>query len=712
MVGLSGPRVAGRGMQVAHSQQSFGSDGEDFRPFEPGYVIANRYRIIRPIGRGGMGTVYLAEDLVLGESEVAIKVLHRGGAEEHAAINRFLREVRLTHKIQHENVVRTFDFGRDGDVIFYTMEYLSGQSLQVAISNEGLPFWTIIEMAGQIMRGLSAVHAVGVIHRDLKPANIIVSGDGTLKITDFGIARSSSAPATLLAADVFGTLRYVAPEVLRGEASSPAVDLYALGVVFFELLTGTPPFREDNPAQLILAKIEQPATSVRLLREDAPTWLLEGVDGLLERDPLRRTQAARSFANSLEAHFSRKHNQSGRLVSTKVSPAVKARGLQASGKSRHFNARLLVINAIWMVLATIFVLPIAQTEKFSAIEANHADTLFRLRGSIAPHPDIIVVSMDEQSYMRLGVPLTAPWPRALHAKLITALADAGAKRVVFDVIFAEASRDNSDDRALAEAMKKVPTVLGAALGVSHRATINGAFLLEELLQPAELFETESVGVGIVGLPMQFGRIREFPKAVSEVFPSVNTLSEMAVALDRLDTATPPNKSLLNFYGPSHSIPTIPYEVAISDSSELPQRSLFAGKIVFVGLGLRSSTGASQRDAFITPFDQQTFGAEIHATAASNMLKGDWIKQSSVVSSAAITLLCAALLSLIICSLNGGTLIAALCAALVLIAAIQFSLFLLGWLIPVVTGSVWGVFSGLILRAVLAQPAPRYRRSVL
>ena len=108
----------------------------------------------------------------------------------------------------------------------------------------------------------------------------------------------------------------------------------------------------------------------------------------------------------------------------------------------------------------------------------------------------------------------------------------------------ECSQDNSEDRALAEALKQVPTVLAASLGVAHRATINGAFLLEELLQPAELFETESVGVGVVGLPMQFGRIREFPKAVSEVFPSVNTLSEMAVALDRLDTTAAPNRSLL------------------------------------------------------------------------------------------------------------------------------------------------------------------------
>jgi CHASE2 domain-containing sensor protein len=590
------------------------------------------------------------------------------------------------------------------------MEYLSGQSLQVAIGEGGLPYRTVIDMAGQLMRGLAAVHAVGVVHRDLKPANIIVSADGTLKITDFGIARSSSAPATMFASDVFGTLRYVPPEVLRGEATSHAVDFYALGVVLFELLTGTAPFREANPAQLIVSKIEEPATPVRTLRKDAPGWLLEGVDGLLERDPDLRMQAVCSFASALDAYAPYRPSQSGRLLSATVTGEVKIHALPARGRSLSSHLPLLVANALWLLLCAFFALPIAQTETFVAIEANHADTLFHLRGPVAPHPGIVVVSMDEQSYMQLGVPLTAPWPRSLHAKLLTTLAEAGAKRVVFDVIFAEASHDNEDDRAFAEAMKKVPTVLGAALGVSHRATINGAFLLEELLQPAEVFETESVGVGVVGLPMQLGRVREFPRAVSEVFPSVSTLSEMAVALDRSDTTAVPSGALLNFYGPGRSIPTIPYELVVSESPDPLLRSLFEGKIVFVGLGLRSSTGASQRDAFITPYDHQTFGAEIHATAASNLLQQNWLKQPSALSSGAITLGCAVLLSLIICTLSGRDLIAALGGALAFIAALQFFVFLVGWMIPVVTGSVWGVCSGLILRTLRAQPSRHFRRS--
>lgn len=693
-------------MQVARFKPSFEPRGETPHFFESGHIIAGRYRIRRSLGRGGMGSVYLAEDLVLGESGVAIKVLRRSGEDDPVAINRFLREVRLTRKIQHHNVVRTFDFGRDGDVIFYTMEYLSGQSLQSAITSGGLPYRTVGDMASQLMHGLAAIHTVGVVHHDVKPGNIIVGGDGTLKITDFGIARASAAPATMFASDVFGTLRYVAPEVLLGETSARAVDFYALGVVLFELLSGAAPLNEDNPARLILSKIEEQAPPIRALRPDIPAWLGEGVDCLLERDPDVRMKGVQKFAAALDAYVAsvtggNKHSLESR-VSQFAGPSV------ASVTSKRVRAPVgeAWISILWAVLFSLFVLPITHTDVFSRIETGHADNLFQLRGPTAPHPGIAIVSLDEQSYQRLGVPLTAPWPRALHAKLLDALAQGGARRVVFDVIFADANPDNGEDRALAQAMKRVPTVLGAALGVSQRATINGAFLLEELLHPAEMFEAESVGVGVVGLPQHMGLVRQFPRATSDVFPNVSTLAEMAVALDRKDAKPPPAGARLNFYGPGRSISTIPYEFVISkEPGELP-KALFDGKVVFVGLGLRSSTGASQRDAFVTPFDHQTFGAEIHATAASNLLQEDWIVQPSAAVCSAVTLGSAVMLSVLGILLTGLPLVMALAGALVAIIGLQFTLFVAGWFVPVVAGSVWGVFGGLLLRLVVAQSPTR------
>ncbi|MFN4895306.1 MAG: protein kinase domain-containing protein [Pseudomonadota bacterium] len=699
-------------MQVARAKPSFYPQGEEGAQFyEPGYVIAGRYRIRRALGRGGMGSVYLAEDLVLGESGVAIKVLQRGGSEDRLAINRFLSEVRLTHKIQHENVVRTFDFGQDGDSIYYTMEYLAGESLQVVIRNGGLPYRTVVDMASQLMRGLAAVHSVGVVHRDLKPANVIVASDGTLKITDFGIARAVTAPTTMFASDVFGTLRYVAPEALQGEAATKAVDFYALGVILFELLTGTAPLNEENPARLILAKIEQQVPSIASLRSDLPGWLSEGIDGLLERSPATRMDAVRAFAVALDRHSSYVPAGSGRRLAESVDVAAPSQRVGSWRDCQRLYLALPFTTLLWVLLISLFVLPISQTEMFSRLEASHADMLYRLRGPGEPHPGIVVVSMDEQSCQRLGVPLTGHWPRLLHAKLLNALADAGAKRVVFDVIFANSDRENESDRALAEAMKRVPTVLGAALGLSQRATINGAFLLEELLQPAEMFEAESVGIGVVGLPLNLGRVREFPRAVSEVFSGITTLAEMAVALDRDDTTAPPVGSLINFYGPGRSIPTIPYELVVSDESPLP-RAVFEGKVVFVGLGLRSSTGASQRDAFITPYDQQTFGAEIHATAASNLLKRDWIQQPSNSVAALMTFGWAVVLSAIIVVLSGVRTLITLGTAVTLICLFQFFLFLSGSLIPVVGGVVWGIFSGLLLRIALVPSSARLWRGRL
>jgi len=512
----------------------------------------------------------------------------------------------------------------------------------------------------------------------------------------------------MFASDVFGTLRYVAPEILQGDSADRAADFYALGVVLFELLTGRGPFAEENPARLILDKIEQQAPSVQTFRTDLPAWLVQGVEGLLERQPEPRMIAVHSFAAALDAHAPPQLTGVERLLSVAVGDDRRARVSKDTKSYLRPNVQLSAIQFLWVLLGALFALPIASTDMLSEIEVSYADSLFRLRGPVPSHPGLVVVSMDEQSYARLGVPLTAPWPRELHRTLLTTLAEAGAKRVVFDIIFANADRDNHDDRALAEEMKRVPTVLGAALGVAQRATMNGSFLLEELLQPAEIFEIESVGVGVVGLPQRFGRVREFPRIHSEVFPSVNSLAEIAVALDLGHNTKPQAGALLNFYGPSKSIPTIPYEMVVSHEQTELLNDLFRDKIVFVGLGLRSSTGASQRDAFVTPYDQQTYGAELHATAASNLLQRDWIEQPSARLQALVTFMCAGGLSLILVTLTGMTAILVLAGAVVAVAATQFLLFLAGWFVPVVSGILWGVFCGLLLRLVVVQPQFRTR----
>jgi adenylate cyclase len=317
--------------------------------------------------------------------------------------------------------------------------------------------------------------------------------------------------------------------------------------------------------------------------------------------------------------------------------------------------------------------------------------------------------MDERSYSQLGVPLTAPWPRALHAKLLDVLADAGARRVVFDVLFTDASSEKADDQALAGAMSRVPTVLGAALGFTQQPTINGAFLLEELLKPAAMFEAQSVGIGVVGLPQRFGRVRTFFESSSDVFPNLSSLAEMGVLVDRGARHRPDGDSLINFYGPSKTVPTVPYEMVVSEGGARFPTDLFRGKIVFVGLGLRSSTGPAQRDAFLTPFDAATFGTELHATIASNLLAGDWIQRPPRWFVTVFQLGLATVIAALLFALSGPPAVLAFAAGAVLLGLCELALFHMGWFLPAATGAIWGAFSGLLLRVILAQTSSRRAR---
>lgn len=653
--------------------------------------------------------MYLAEDTVLGESEVAIKILQDSFQGNSELVERFLREVQLTHKINHEHVVRTFDFGLDGQMLFYTMEYLPGMPLDDFIRKGGLAIDEVVRFAIQLLRGMSAVHAVGVIHRDLKPSNIIVSGSGSLKITDFGVARLSSAPATHMASDVLGTVLYVAPEVLRGETATRAVDLYALGVILYELLTGECPFDGENPAQVILHKLDKSPIPASELRPDAPEWLAHSVDGLLQRAPEERFEAARALARAIDTLPG--SEGTGRLYD-ELFPDVMRGTPSVTSVIRHpvktgtFRYSLSFVQVLLVMLSALIAIPVSTSDLLSRMEIDHLDTLFSWRGVRAPHPDIVVVSMDERSYASLNVPLTSPWPRALHAKLLTTLANAGAKRVAFDIIFTGASGASEDDRALASGLSRVPTVLGAALGFSQRPTMNGAFLLEEMLQPDELFERQSIGIGVVGLPQKYGRIRGFFRSTSQVFPNVSSLAEVVVLPDCSRDHLPGEDSLINFYGPSKTISTIPYEMVLNDSDTSFLQSVFKDKTVFVGLGLRSSTGPSQRDAFITPFGADIFGTEIHATIASNLLLNDWIHQPSGLSRATLTASVAALISLVVVSVSGGGALVALAGVIGALVLAQFGLFLAGWFISIISGLIWGAFAGLLIRIVVSPGSGR------
>lgn len=696
-------------MQVARSKTRSLGGVTPTAFLSSGQLLAERYRIIKPLGRGGMASVYLAEDTVLQETEVAIKILSdvSEGIAEHRS--RFIQEVKLTRKIQHENVVRTFDYGQDGDLCFYSMEYLRGAPLSNIMARGVVELRAALSIATQLMRGLAAIQGMGIIHRDLKPSNIIISDQGIVTITDFGIARGESSHMTLNPTQVMGTIAYIAPEVLSGSKASRAVDFYALGVVLYELLAGCQPFEEENPARLILRKVEQDPVSIAAYRPDLPQWLITAIMGLLARDPAERMGAVRDFAKALETceDIEKTRSLSRQLEDTVANCDLPKRPWWLLGLSRQRRSKLLSLPILLATLFSLLALPIATTDVSSRLEDASLKTLFNWRGSVRPPPEAVIVAIDEQSYANLGVPFTSSWPRALQARLLHALGDAGAKLVVFDVLFTNTGPDEGVDAELASAMRRVPTVLGAALGMSQKATMQGSFLLEEMIRPAQIFEDASVGVGTIGFPLDMGRVRRFMTQRSDVFPDVPSLAEAAVKAIGARSESPGHRDLINFYGPSRTIPTVSFETVVHDMDRLPQ-DVFKNKIVFVGLALRSSTGPSQRDSFETPYDEGLFGTELHATAALNILHRDWLRGVSPLVHASALLVIAAAIIWSLLTLPGVVAILAVSAVSASALVGQFALFIMGFYLPLETGVLWGCFVGSLLRILSGAHLSLYR----
>jgi tetratricopeptide (TPR) repeat protein len=211
----------------------------------PGARLADRYRIIGISGAGGMGVVYHAHDEQL-DIEVALKLLRPERGVDERAVERFRQEIRFARQVSHPNVVRIHDIGRDGDVVFFSMDHVEGRTLRELLADGPLSPARAIGIARQLAEGLSAAHASGVVHRDLKPANVLVADDGHAWVTDFGIARAAGVDGLTREGAVIGTADYLSPEQVRGGSIDGRADIYALGLVLCEMLTGEVPLRGDT----------------------------------------------------------------------------------------------------------------------------------------------------------------------------------------------------------------------------------------------------------------------------------------------------------------------------------------------------------------------------------------------------------------------------------------------------------------------------------
>jgi eukaryotic-like serine/threonine-protein kinase len=266
----------------------------------PGTRLAQRFRIEGLIGVGGMGVVYLAHDCDL-DIPVALKLLRPELARKPEALERFRRELLLARQVSSRHVVRIHDIGQHQGLTFITMDYVAGESLERLIERDGpMDPDRAAGIVRQVCEGLAAAHARQVVHRDLKPANILVNRDGEALITDFGVARSISASGMTQAGVIVGTPEYLSPEQARGEAVDGRSDLYAVGLILFEMLTGRLPFTGGTPAEALGQRLLRPPPSLSSLRPGLPAWLVQLCARLLRTQPSRRLPSAQSVIEAID----------------------------------------------------------------------------------------------------------------------------------------------------------------------------------------------------------------------------------------------------------------------------------------------------------------------------------------------------------------------------------------------------------------------------
>jgi len=265
-----------------------------------GDVLGGRYRLVELLGQGGMATIYRATDAQLGR-EVAVKVLHPEYGRDPDFVARFKQEAQSAASLSHPNIVGVYDFGTDADGPYIVMELVDGEDVATLLGRNGpLPPRQAARLAAEVAHALAAAHARGIVHRDVKPGNVLVSSDGRVKVTDFGIARAWADARLTLPGVTLGSVHYFSPEQALGEQATEASDIYSLGIVLYELLSGRRPWEGDSAAAVAMARISAPPPLVSAVRPNVPPVLEEIDRRALSPDPAARFASAQAMAQALE----------------------------------------------------------------------------------------------------------------------------------------------------------------------------------------------------------------------------------------------------------------------------------------------------------------------------------------------------------------------------------------------------------------------------
>lgn len=362
-----------------------------------GKIFAGRYRIIKQIGRGGMADVYLAKDLILDGEEVAVKVLRTNYQTDPIAVARFQREARAMADLDHPHIVRITDIGEEDGQQYLAMEYVAGLDLKRCIKEHyPLSNEEAVRIMGQILLAMRLAHTKGIVHRDLKPQNILLTPDGTAKVTDFGIAVAFAETSLTQTNSMLGSVHYLSPEQARGSKATVQSDIYAMGIIFYEMLTGHIPYDGDSAVTIALQHFQKPLPSVIAENPSVPQALENVVIKATAKKLTDRYQSVSEMYVDLSSSLSYNRRNEPKLVFddatkadtktlpkvsqttltsipkvqpqteshqvTKASPEVSAKkSVEKPVKKRRFKARYLVLLASFVLVAASLVWILSRT---------------------------------------------------------------------------------------------------------------------------------------------------------------------------------------------------------------------------------------------------------------------------------------------------------------------------------------------------------------
>jgi serine/threonine protein kinase/tetratricopeptide (TPR) repeat protein len=376
-----------------------------------GSTFAGRYHIVEELGKGGMGRVYRAIDKKLNE-EVALKLIRPEIARDERTLERFQNELKIARKISHRHVGRMYELMEEKGVHFITMEYVAGQDLRGLIRQTGqLTARKAISITTQVLGGLAEAHRLGVVHRDLKPSNIIVDREGSARIIDFGIARATATKGITGAGAIIGTPEYMSPEQVEGKPADPRADLYALGVILFEMVTGRPPFEGETPLAVAVQHKTDPPPDPRALAPQIPAELGRVILRSLEKDRDKRYQSSEEFLAALAAV--------GEALPTTERAAPPRKPTASKKITVEFNPKKLILPAaaLAVLLAAVVFLwhPWTSPKPAALPKAEHSIAVISFEnltgdpkhdGLIKAVPNLMITKFEA-----MGIPYVASWER-------------------------------------------------------------------------------------------------------------------------------------------------------------------------------------------------------------------------------------------------------------------------------------------------------------